>query len=249
MRILFIALLLLFAARAGLAQESCTTCHGELGQLESSRVHARAGVSCVSCHGGVPGALTVEEAHAGGVWLPKDGLASVEHCGGCHADSEHMRGFGLRTDQLIDYWISSHGKLLREDPAARTAGCVQCHGAHGILPADDPRAPTHPRNQPQTCGQCHSDAGLMAERELRADCVELYRDSVHGQALLDQGLLSSPACADCHGSHGAMPPRVEELGRVCGQCHAPAAEAFRAGPHREAARTGAMDECLSLIHI
>lgn len=85
----------------------------------------------------------------------------------------------------------------------------------------------------------------MAERELRADCVELYRDSVHGQALLDQGLLSSPACADCHGSHGAMPPRVEELGRVCGQCHAPAAEAFRAGPHREAARTGAMDECIS----
>lgn len=245
MKHLFLLASVLLAALQAHAQESCVTCHGKLGQLEANRVHARAGVSCVTCHGGVPGALTVEEAHAGGVWMPADGLAAVEHCGGCHSDPHAMRGFGLRTDQLLDFWTSGHGALLRADPAARTAGCVQCHGAHGVLSADDPRASTHPRNQPQTCGQCHSDAGLMAAHELRANGIELYRDSVHGQALLELGLLSSPSCADCHGSHGAVPPRVQELGRVCGRCHVPAAEAFQAGPHWAPSRSGAMDECTS----
>lgn len=243
--LLLVLLLVSFAGRVALAQESCTTCHGAIGQLEASRVHARAGVSCVTCHGGVPGALTVAEAHAGGVWVPADGLAVVDHCGGCHSDPEHMRGFGLPTDQLLDFWTSSHGARLRQEPGARVASCVSCHGSHGILSVQDPRAPTHPRNQPQTCGQCHADAGLMADFELSVECIAQFRDSVHGKALLDHGLLSSPSCADCHGAHGALPPRVSEVGRVCGRCHVPAAEAFRAGPHWEPARAGAMQECAS----
>lgn len=245
MKFVFLLTLLLLAAAPARAQQSCQTCHGKLGQLEADRVHARAGVTCVTCHGGVPGALTIAEAHGDGVWMPADARAAVEHCGGCHSDPQVMRGFGVRTDQLLEYWTSGHGRLLSTDPTARTAGCVQCHGAHGVLPAGDPRAPTHPRNQPQTCGQCHSDAGLMAAHELRATCVELYRESVHGHALLELGLLSSPACADCHGSHGALPPRVQELGRVCGRCHVPAAEAFHAGPHGAPARAGAMEECVA----
>ena len=237
--------LLALAAPDAAAQESCATCHGELGLLEQGRAHHAAGVSCVDCHGGVPGALTVEEAHAGGVRVPADARASLELCGTCHADVARMKGTGLRTDQLLLYAESGHGMLLEQDGAAPTATCVSCHGAHGVLPPADPRAPTHPRNQPDTCGACHADAERMAPYELDAGVVAEYRESVHGHALLELARLAAPACTGCHGAHGAAPPEVEEVEDVCGRCHTRAAESFQDSPHHEAALEGYIPACAS----
>lgn len=240
----FVSMVLVAASFAGaaFAQESCTTCHGKTQQLEAHRIHALSGVDCIACHGGVPDAWTVEEAHPG-IVVPRDRTAMVELCGGCHADSDHMRAFGTRTDQLATYWTSGHGATLRDDPAAMVASCVDCHGAHGVFAVDHARAPTHARNQPQTCGACHSAAGLMETFELAADVVDLYASSVHGTALLAEGLLSSPSCTDCHGAHGATPPNVAKVGLVCGSCHVPALDAFRNSPHAAAANAGAMEQC------
>jgi predicted CXXCH cytochrome family protein len=49
--------------------------------------------------------------------------------------------------------------------------------------------------------------------------LELWKGSVHGEALLKRGNLSAPACNDCHGSHGAMPPDVDSVANACGRCH------------------------------
>ena len=38
------------------------------------------------------------------------------------------------------------------------AGCADCHGAHEVLPASDPRSPIAPANLVKTCGQCHTNA-------------------------------------------------------------------------------------------
>jgi hypothetical protein len=38
------------------------------------------------------------------------------------------------------------------------AGCADCHGAHEILPASDPRSPIAPKNLVRTCGKCHENA-------------------------------------------------------------------------------------------
>jgi hypothetical protein len=54
---------------------------------------------------------------------------------------------------------------------------------------------------------------------------------VHGRALLVEGLRGAPACADCHGSHGAVPPGVRDLVQGCGQCHENTAEHYRKSPH------------------
>jgi hypothetical protein len=237
--------LALALAAAPAAQESCGVCHGEHGESEALGAHAAAGVGCVACHGGRAGPLDVAGAHEGGVHVARGPRASVELCGGCHADPLRMRGSGLRTDQLLLYAGSGHGRRLAEEDDPDVATCVSCHGAHGVLAHTDPRSPVHPRRQPETCARCHADAEKMRRYELPADPPALYRDSVHGRALLERGALGSPACATCHGSHGATPPGVDEVGRTCGRCHAPAREHFERSPHLAPAREGVIEECVS----
>jgi hypothetical protein len=64
-----------------------------------------------------------------------------------------------------------------------------------------------------------------------ADTVKRFEKSVHGHALLVERARGAPACADCHGSHGAVPPGVRDLVQVCGQCHEHTAEQYRKSPH------------------
>lgn len=244
MRALALLLSLVLAARPA-AQENCETCHGEHRVSEALGVHAAAGVSCVDCHGGVAGPQDVAGAHGTGVHVARGPRASVEQCGGCHADTRRMKGSGLRTDQLLLYADSGHGRRLTAEDDPEVATCVSCHGAHGVLSPVDPRSPAHPRRQTETCGRCHGDAEKMQRHGLRADPPALHGDSVHGRALLQQGSSSSPTCTSCHGSHGATPPGVAEVGRVCGNCHAPEREHFERGPHAEPARAGVIEECVS----
>jgi hypothetical protein len=227
------------------AATSCATCHGEEGLAFAGSVHARARIGCVTCHGGAAGAPSLPEAHGEGVAPLTDPTAAVETCGGCHADQERMRGFGLRTDQLALYRTSAHGQRLLADGDAQVATCVSCHGAHDVLSATDPLSPVFPLRQPAMCASCHADAELMARYELDATIPESYAGSVHGVALLAERRLASPACSDCHGSHGATPPRVAEVGRVCGHCHVAVRAEFERGPHAAAVEAGAMQECIS----
>ena len=197
---------------------TCIVCHGTERVLLERGVHATAGLTCVSCHGGDPTAIEAAAAHALDFHALSDPLASVASCGDCHSDVQRMGASGLRTDQLELYRLSPHGAVLFETGNPDVATCSACHGTHEIRHAQDPTSSVHPLNQPATCGACHSDAERMEPYGLPTDAVELYTRSVHGRAVAD-GLLSSPACSDCHGHHGALPPRVENAELVCGLCH------------------------------
>jgi hypothetical protein len=151
----------------------------------------------------------------------------------------------VRTDQLETYWTSAHGKALAERGDPGVATCVTCHGDHLVFGVSDPRSPVHKFSQPGTCGSCHGDAERMEPYGLDADVVEEYAGSVHGRALLGESKLASPTCSDCHGSHGAVPPRVHVVGRVCGQCHTVVGKYFDESPHADATARGEMDECAS----
>lgn len=92
--------------------------------------------SCSSCHGGhgVRAVATAEFARA-----------SSERCIACHAD------FGRRS---ADTYHTRAVRLGRPDAAS----CTDCHGAHGILPAEDPDSQVHPDRVLATCQQCHERA-------------------------------------------------------------------------------------------
>lgn len=239
-------LLLAAAPRAETPAERCGTCHGEQAQQLLHSVHGTVDLSCTGCHGGGnAAAVNKEEAHGAELRALREPRQAVELCGGCHSDLDKMRRYGLRTDQLVLYKTSPHGQKLFENADPDVATCVSCHGSHAVLQVRDPLSAAHKLNELVTCGGCHGDAKNMGRHSLASDIPALYRKSVHGVGLLEQRRLASPGCTDCHGSHGATPPRVEEAGAICGQCHATIREEFKAGPHFQASKEGRMQECVS----
>ncbi|MEJ2720216.1 MAG: hypothetical protein P8181_03620 [bacterium] len=141
-------------------------------------------------------------------------------CGACHSDIDFMRDYlpRIATDQATQYATSQHGKLLAEGDD-NVASCADCHTAHAVLPASDSRSSVHAFNVPNTCKRCHSDPDYMKQYGIPTDQFAKFSTSVHGVALLEDQDPGAPACNDCHGNHGAVPPDVTSIRQVCGHCH------------------------------
>lgn len=236
---------------------SCIQCHGPMSALgsrdgparpPSNDVHESVGLSCHDCHGGNPDpALGRDEARAHDREFPGGRFAGTPDprdvpgfCGRCHSDPAYMKRYtpNAHTDQEKEYWTSDHGRALKKGDVT-AAQCVDCHGAHDMRRAADPRSPLHPARLADTCGVCHSDPARMQGRltadgrPLPTDQLERWRGSVHGRALLVKGDLFSPTCNDCHGDHGATPRGIESLVSVCEHCHAREAALLHSSPKQE----------------
>ncbi len=238
----------------------CAKCHSDasvmvktyksllpLNQMASlaASVHGKPAVKgnqkiaqCTSCHG----------AH--GI-SPKNNRSSAVNpvnipntCAKCHSNAQYMRDYNpaLPVDQLAKYRTSVHGKQNAKGDV-NVAECANCHGSHEILQAKDIRSRAYPTNLPATCATCHSKASLMRPYALPSDQLEKFSKSVHGVALLEKKDLGAPACNDCHGNHGATPPGVESISKVCGTCHALNADLFSASPHKKAFDKRKLPEC------
>jgi hypothetical protein len=256
--ILLVLLAVVVWAAPQAAVTSCVACHGSADWFEgedldlaahfAEGVHAAAGLGCHDCHGGNPDPALAEDLDAamdpGYAPNPFRGTpartAIPELCGTCHSDPAFMRRFNpaARVDQVQEYRSSRHGQRLAEGDT-RVATCVDCHGIHGILAPQSAASPVHPRNVAETCRGCHADPETMAPytlpdgRALPVDQYARWRRSVHAEALFDKEDLSAPTCNDCHGNHGALPPGLESIAFVCGQCHGREAELFRASAKRQ----------------
>lgn len=235
---------LLLAAVVVPRPQMCGVCHPDVRVRFEESVHQVEGLDCSSCHGGDPAAATVAGAHGKGFKGVPRRRDIPALCASCHASIETMRAYNLPTDQLALYQTSQHGRLL-EKGDERVAVCSDCHGAHDIRRRADPESRVFPANIPKTCARCHADAALMARYGLKADAPDDYAKSVHGRAFLDKGDRSAPECTRCHGSHGASPPGVGDVDKVCGQCHAATRAYFLRGPHKEAMDAAGLPECAS----
>lgn len=224
-----------------LTESSCITCHQELDEELTGAfqddIHAIREVSCQGCHGGNP-LLKGEEAMSraeGFIGVPRRPGDVADYCGRCHSDADYMRKFdpGVPTDQAEKFKLSGHGRALGRNPKdGNVANCIECHGVHGIRKVKDPLSPVYDANVPATCDRCHGNPERMNPYGILTDPFEGYRESVHGVALLKEGDLSAPACNDCHGNHGVLPPGLRSISFVCGQCHVQNARLFRESIHR-----------------
>lgn len=217
--------------------------------------HFRRGLMCSGCHGGTDTVTEmVPEIYAR--WPKADARARDKSwipgfCARCHADPAFMRQFNpsLPTDQLAKYQTSKHGELVlvKKDPKA--AQCTSCHGIHSIQGPKSRTSWVYPQKVPFTCGKCHGDADHMAGYKLAdgsplpTNQLTLYKDSVHGQALLGRGDLGAPACNSCHGNHAAMPPRISSVAQVCRTCHAQNGGLFDSSRHKLAFEKHGWPEC------
>jgi len=114
-------------------------------------------------------------------------------CGECHADNYQST-------------LDSVHQAARDEGNLNAAVCTDCHGAHDVAASSIPRS-----NVPQLCGTCHSQI------------FELYKISVHGGDLLDEGNPDVPTCTDCHGIHEIRGPLLDEFHLfsplICANCH------------------------------
>jgi len=217
-------------------------------------IHWQRGLRCHDCHGGSPTMDEFQNHREDPTFRNVLSRSQIPaFCGHCHSNFEYMRRYtpSARTDQEAEYWTSGHGRHLKasiqkadpqEAPGSdetteadkadkAVATCVDCHGHHGILAVKDVSSPVYPTRIAETCARCHSDEKLMAGRTYNGrpvghDQYTHWRQSVHGRALMDKGDLGAPACNDCHGNHGAMPPGVDSVANACGTCHGKIAKLF-----------------------
>jgi predicted CXXCH cytochrome family protein len=235
------------------ADYSCSLCHRKGGELWSETtpfaeekdfaddIHWQKGLRCHDCHGGSPTLDQFRNHRDDSDFRRFRSPADIpSFCGHCHSSIETMRRYNpsARTDQETEYWTSGHGRRLKASiagenvqPDAAVATCIDCHGGHGILSVNNVKSPVYPTRVAETCARCHSNEKVMAsrtynDRPLGHDQYQLWRQSVHAIALLEKGDLTAPACNDCHGNHGAMPPGVGSVANACGTCHGKVSSLF-----------------------
>ncbi len=234
--------------------DNCRTCHaqlddrlGEPAKQFADDIHATRGITCASCHGGDPGEedMAKSMSRAKGYRGVPTRKEIPQLCAKCHADGAFMRAYNpsLRTDQLSQYQTSIHGKRLAGGDT-RVAVCSDCHGIHKIRPASSPLSSVHPQQIPNTCGRCHGDAAYMKPYKIPTDQLAGYKTSVHFEKL-SGGDLAAPTCVTCHGNHGATPPGVTSVERVCGTCHVFQEQLFDRSPHKAAWAPLKMSSCLT----
>ena len=176
------------------AKITCSQCHADAQAAYQHSFHATArkpdgGVpaTCADCHG---------DAHT--ILPASDPKSPVYHsnipatCGTCHGQKFLMESTGNSAQPFVSYQESVHGRAV-EKGSQQAAVCTDCHGAHNILPPNDPRSLTNKFNVPATCGKCH--AGVQT----------VFMQSIHGQALT-RGNSLAPVCTDCHGIHTIKAP-------------------------------------------
>lgn len=194
----------------------------------------------------------------------RDALKASVHskldCSDCHAPAQgtkpgkaHCAG-SCHAPETQAYLKSVHA-TARKNGNHRAAGCDNCHGAHDVRPASDIRSRVSPRNIPLTCGQCHANPELAKQLGIKQPYAgQRYFESIHGQALVVQGLVVAPSCADCHGKahdiYKASDPRSAvsryNIVNTCGRCHTGPKEKYLEGIHGQALRAEAAKKRVKL---
>lgn len=194
----------------------CARCHDAeaAGYSKSPHVEGRQAnierlPTCVTCHGGHD-ILTIANPNS-----RTNHVNSVQICIQCHEDQQLTEQVPeLPAAAMIKaYENSIHGRALLGEGNMQAPACVDCHGSHSFLPADDPDSPIYKTHIAETCGRCHSDIS------------GIYRESVHGTALTN-GVMDSPTCTNCHGEHSIRQIEDPEssvfatnVSKTCSDCH------------------------------
>ncbi len=197
--------------------QTCTVCHATPGlkmqltsgevlsavvepQAFSQSVHGKV-LQCTACHPDITGyphfARAVARPSVRDIPFL---MRTYATCGSCHP---------AEYDQYLG---STHAKALVAGKGD-SAVCSDCHGVHDIASAKPATVGLALGPAVSSCGQCHKEE------------FEQYKNSAHGQALLEKGDLNVPSCVDCHGAHNIHQAKDSASYRaqsvaLCSSCHA-----------------------------
>lgn len=209
------------SSHATFPENSCFSCHSSPARSSPN--------NCLSCHGQPGFSMTLASGETLSLYIdPKIFTASIHGdkllCTDCHSpistyphpkrEISSRREYNIAQYELCkrchfnNYTKtldSVHYKILSSGDW-RAPLCTDCHGAHDVT------LPSLPRTKiSQTCSKCHYSI------------YEMYADSVHGKALIEQGNYDVPVCTDCHRSHTIEDPRTAAFRLqsvdLCSNCH------------------------------
>lgn len=143
--------------------QMCMSCHADVYDHYANSVHGQAvlagsqdAATCVDCHG-------VHETE-GPSSTAAFRLFSPQTCAECHANEQLMSRYNISTDVFDTYVSDFHGtnvmlfQQTTPDQEFNAPVCVDCHGVHEILAADEENSPVFKENLLVTCQRCHPDA-------------------------------------------------------------------------------------------
>lgn len=177
------------------------------GQSNVDDVTSRA-ATCNDCHGW----HDIKKADSPESRVSRESVAKT--CSQCH------------DDVLQEYYSSVHGNLAKEgNPDVPV--CTDCHGEHKIRSVQDRESTVSKFHIAETCGRCHEDQNIVKKYNIPISSPStMYRQSVHGKALLSGKNPEAAACQDCHGFHsilGGHDPKSTvnrmNISSTCGGCH------------------------------
>ncbi|MBD3224728.1 MAG: hypothetical protein GF313_08360 [Caldithrix sp.] len=220
---------------------ACNDCHLPHKARKPSNLQSLSDRSCLKCHDdktlhmqkdGQTISLYVDEDHI------EESVHQDVTCVKCHADVDSRRHRPCETAQKVncsachtnvskEYSMGGHSKAVQQDIEGAPQ-CKTCHGTHHILSHENEQAPIYRANIPQLCGECHSDdKEIKAVQDLsEVDALFDYSKSVHGKQLMEQGLLPSAVCSDCHNAHQVLNHKdplssvnQKNIPATCSECH------------------------------
>ena len=144
---------------------SCHTAHSVLPRKDpASSVNPRnVPATCGACHHGIQEQFE-KSIHSTLVSKTDKKLPTCSDCHSAHqirrADEQGfkltiMAQCGVCHKEIAEtYFDTYHGKVSQLG-YTKTAKCYDCHGAHDILPAENPRSHLNRLNVVKTCAKCH----------------------------------------------------------------------------------------------
>jgi hypothetical protein len=159
----------------------------------------------------------------------------------CHTDSQVQTPEDLFTLQSgPNRSPSSHMNLkdvVEDVHFRRGLSCAGCHGGDPTADFGHDFVKEWPEKDRQKnrawvvyfCARCHSDPKMMHDfnPSLATDQLAKFKDSPHGQTLLEKHDDRAPSCVSCHGVHGIRPAKdpqskvyAQRVPETCGACHA-----------------------------
>ncbi|HEY5959253.1 MAG TPA: hypothetical protein VIV60_21995, partial [Polyangiaceae bacterium] len=154
-----------------LVAPSCTDCHEKAHALRSphdpeSRVSAEHQAdACGKCHAGVRDDY-LSSVHYAARQQHNDKAPTCTSCHTAHDIAAANRDFRLESDKVCgkchakrrDQYLDTYHGRAHHLGDTRVAACYDCHAAHSINRANDPRSTVHPSQRVTTCRKCHADA-------------------------------------------------------------------------------------------
>ena len=169
------------------------------GDLFSKSIHGLEKIACADCHSNIRSFPHPEVTASS----PRDfSLEMYPTCQECHSEQ-----YQLALDSVHQTALAAGNN--------NAAVCTDCHNPHtqtrltNIVSGEMLEAARV--HVPETCARCHSQI------------VDMYKESVHGSALIEGQNLDVPTCIDCHGVHNIQDPTTNTFRNstpyLCAECH------------------------------